>query len=127
LETPAAGNVPGARSSTVSWVDGDGNLWLFGGLGLDADGTLGYLNDVWEFNPSTQLWAWMGGSNTIGDDCGYPGNCGEPGVYGVLGTPATGNIPGGRQLAESWTDSSGRTWLFGGLGFDSQGGWSRSQ
>ena len=31
LGTPAPGNVPGARSGSVSWTDGNGNLWLFGG------------------------------------------------------------------------------------------------
>ena len=36
-------------------------------------------------------------------------------------TPAAGNIPGGRNHATSWTDSSGHFWLFGGKGFDSNG------
>jgi N-acetylneuraminic acid mutarotase len=125
LGTPASGNVPGGRLYSMSWVDTGGNLWLFGGLGFDADDNLGDLNDLWEFNPSTKLWAWMGGSSTIGNVCGFEdNNCGRPGVYGVLGTPAAGNIPGGRKSADAWTDSSGTFWLFGGLGFDSQGGWS---
>ena len=34
---PAAGNVPGARSGSVSWIDGAGNLWLFGGYGYGLD------------------------------------------------------------------------------------------
>ena len=29
----APGNVPGARSGSVSWTDASGNLWLFGGIG----------------------------------------------------------------------------------------------
>src|SRR5215813_925618 len=29
--TPAPGNVPGARSDAVSWIDASGNFWLFGG------------------------------------------------------------------------------------------------
>ena len=29
----AAGNVPGARSGTISWTDAQGDLWLFGGQG----------------------------------------------------------------------------------------------
>jgi hypothetical protein len=32
-------------------IDSSGNFWLFGGNGLDASGTLGYLNDVWEYQP----------------------------------------------------------------------------
>ncbi len=29
--TPAAANIPGARSASISWVDTDGDFWLFGG------------------------------------------------------------------------------------------------
>ena len=123
LGVPAASNIPGGRSVSVSWVDSSGNFWLFAGLGYDANGMESYLNDLWEFNPSTKLWAWMGGSSTRGSVCGLPDNCGRPGVYGTLGTPAAGNIPGGRQSPDAWTDSSGHLWLFGGFGFDSNGGW----
>jgi hypothetical protein len=58
----------------------------------------------------------MGGSNTasyIGGE-GF----GQPGIYGTLGTAATGNIPGARFGAASWTDNKGNLWLFGGQGFD---------
>jgi N-acetylneuraminic acid mutarotase len=111
LNTPAAGNIPGCHEEAVSWTDNKGNLWLFGGNGLDANGNEGYLNDLWEFNPSTDQWVWMGGSNTFN----------QPGVYGTLGVPAAGNIPGSRQKAVSWTDSSRNLWLFGGWGLDANG------
>ena len=116
LGTPAAGNIPGGRENAVSWIDGKGNFWLFGGLGFDGAGTYGYLNDLWEFYPSTNEWAWMGGSSTM--TCIYTQNgeeCSPPGVYGTLGTPAAGNIPSGRAFAANWTDSSGNFWLFGGF------------
>ena len=45
-----------------SWTDSSGNLWLFGGYGVDANGLESGLNDLWEFNPSTNEWAWMGGA-----------------------------------------------------------------
>ncbi|MGA7156564.1 MAG: chitobiase/beta-hexosaminidase C-terminal domain-containing protein [Acidobacteriaceae bacterium] len=118
LGTPAAGNIPGGRAGAVSWTGHNGNFWLFGGDGFDSAGTSGALNDLWEFNPSTQEWAWMGGSSTI-PSCTDTGNCGQPGVYGTLGTPAAGNIPGGRADAVSWTDHDGNLWLFGGEGLDS--------
>jgi N-acetylneuraminic acid mutarotase len=120
LGTPAAGNIPGGRRWASSWTDSSGHLWLFGGDGYDASGTFGYLNDLWEFNPSTNQWTWMGGSSTV-PVCSYPGYCGQSGVYGTLGVPAAGNIPGGRYLAASWTDSSGHLWLFGGAGYDANG------
>jgi hypothetical protein len=40
--TPAPDNVPGARTAAVTWTDATGNLWLFGGGGLDSTGTGGY-------------------------------------------------------------------------------------
>jgi hypothetical protein len=50
---------------------------------------------------------------------------GQPGTYGTQGSPASGNVPGARNGAVSWTDASGNFWLFGGAGLDSagNGGW----
>jgi hypothetical protein len=110
---PAAANVPGARFGSVSWIDSSGNLWLFGGDGYDSTGTWGDLNDLWEFNPTNKEWTWMSGSNTIN----------AVGVYGTLGVPSAANVPGARQQAVSWADSSGNLWLFGGAGdYDSTSG-----
>ena len=44
-------NVPGARRDTVAWIDNNGNLWLFGGWGLDSTGMLGTLSDLWRYHP----------------------------------------------------------------------------
>src|ERR1035441_875280 len=114
LGTPAAGNIPGGRSDAAGWTDGKGHLWLFGGLSTLPDGVEVWFNDLWEFNPSNNEWAWMGGSNTPSASGG-----GLPGVYGALGTPAAGNNPGSRMEAVAWTDNSGNLWLFGGVGYDS--------
>jgi N-acetylneuraminic acid mutarotase len=115
LGKPAAANTPGGRSDATSWTDANGNLWLFAGYGADASGNGGYLNDLWEFKPASNNWAWMSGSSAVGS------NGGQPGVYGTEGTPDPGNVPGGRDAASSWTDSSGNLWLFGGYGFDAGG------
>jgi hypothetical protein len=111
LGTPAAGNIPGGRAAASNWTDSSGHFWLFGGQALDTNGTDGLINDLWEFNPSTSEWTWMGGGSTAG----------QPGVYGTLGTNAVGNTPGARDEVSSWTDSSGNLWLFGGYGFDANG------
>lgn len=114
LGTPGAANFPGSRSGAVSWIDSSGNLWLFGGLGDDSTGIeLFDLNDLWEYQPSLNEWTWMGGSNTVGCTVNQY-QCGQSGVYGTLGVPAPGNIPGGRQGASGWTDSEGNLWLYGG-------------
>jgi hypothetical protein len=115
LGVPASGNIPGGRAPAAYWTDKAGNFWLFGGLGYDGAGNYGYLNDLWEFNPSTMLWAWMGGSSTIACLYTQDGNeCAPQGVYGTLGTPAVGNVPGGRSGAQSWIDAEGNLWLRGG-------------
>ncbi len=48
-------------------------LWLFGGFGIDSTGESGLLNDLWEFNPSTLEWTWMGGSSNGRNLRGQPG------------------------------------------------------
>jgi N-acetylneuraminic acid mutarotase len=115
LGVPAAGNTPGGLYAPSSWTDASGNLWLFGGQGFDAHGNFFELNGLWEFNPSSSEWAWMGGSSTVGS------NGDQPGVYGTLGTPAIGNIPGNRSEASNWSVGSGNLWLFGGNGYDANG------
>jgi len=114
LGTPnGTANFPGGRWGAPNWIDLSGNLWLFGGYGFagNATATFGYLNDLWEFNPSNNEWTWMGGAPTLGGN-----SCAEAPTYGTLGSFAPGNLPGGRQSAASWTDKNGNFWMFGGLG-----------
>jgi len=107
--TASSSNIPGARAQAVGWTDSSGNLWLFGGLGVDSLSVGRLLNDLWMY--SNGEWTWMGGSN-VGDQIG---------VYGTRGTAAPANVPGARALALSLADASGDLWLFGGSGFDSAG------
>jgi len=106
---PAASNVPGGRFSANGWVDSSGNLWLFGGEGYPAFGSSGSLNDLWKY--SNQQWTWMSGSPLPN----------QVGSYGTQGFPVPSNVPGSRQSALSWTDSSGNFWLFGGNGLQNIG------
>lgn len=111
MGTGTVSTAPGGRNAPVGWHDGAGNLWLFGGLGYDSTGTVGSLNDLWEFSPSTSLWTWMGGSSSVN----------PMGSYGTQGTAASTNVPGGREAALSWVDSAGNAWLFGGSGLGTTG------
>ncbi|HEY3973142.1 MAG TPA: kelch repeat-containing protein [Candidatus Sulfotelmatobacter sp.] len=109
-----AGNVPGSRYSSISWVDKKGNFWLFGGLGYDSASTVGYLNDLWKgsYNSAGQwTWTWVSGSNVAGVN----------GTYGTQALASSSNAPGARFLSASWTDKQGNLWLFGGFGPDSAG------
>ena len=117
LGVSVAGNFPGSRQNAASWTDSSGDLWLFGGEGSDSAANTGSLNDLWAFNIPKNEWAWMGGSNKVGNK----DYVGQPGVYGTFGVPASGNIPGGRGGATPWTDKSGNFWLFGGNGSGPQG------
>jgi N-acetylneuraminic acid mutarotase len=105
----AASNVPGARQSPTIWIDAAGNVWLFGGQGLDSTGTGGMLNDLWQY--SSGEWTWVSGSNVV-----Y-----QPGAYGTEGVAAASNVPGARGAAVGWIDAAGNLWLFGGTGSDSTG------
>jgi len=92
-------NVPGARGASASWIDGAGNLWLFGGYGRDSVGTTGALNDLWKYSPASGSWEWVSGANTAW----------------APGQTAASDMPDGRYGAESWIDAAGNLWLFGGL------------
>jgi len=92
--TAAPANVPGVRNfGPVSWTDASGNLWLFGGNGLDSAGTSGGgdLNDLWKYNITSNEWTWVSGSKFIS----------QQGNYGTLGTAAPANVPGARDTAVS--------------------------
>jgi Kelch motif len=104
-------NVPGSRYGAVTWTDASGNLWLFGGSSWNRfnGGAGGFYNDLWEYSGAG--WTWVSGSNAPN----------QQGMYGTQGTPAPGNIPGARYGAASWTDPAGNFWLFGGVGWSSNG------
>jgi N-acetylneuraminic acid mutarotase len=109
LGQPAAANTPGGRELAAAWKDSAGNFWLFGGFGLDSTGATLWLNDLWKY--SAGQWTWIGGS-----DIGMVN-----GVYGTQGLPSPNNVPGARESAVSWTDTSGSLWLFGGTGVTAAG------
>jgi len=100
-------NMLGARSGGLCWMDSDGILWLFGGYGYDDTIYAGSLNDLWYFDPATGDWTWEKGSYTRNQN----------GTYGTKGVPSQLNMPGGREIAVEWIDSSANLWLFGGLGY----------
>jgi len=116
LGVPASGNLPGSRVTASTWIDKNGNFWLFGGFGSGPNNAQNQfltssLNDLWEYTPSTGFWTWQGGPTT--------GN--QSGIYGTQGVAAAANLAGGRQGAAQWTDPRGNFWLFGGQGYDSAG------
>ncbi|WP_340153013.1 kelch repeat-containing protein [uncultured Marivirga sp.] len=98
-------NEIGSRRYTGSWVDDEGNFWVFGGQGRDKASQLGLLNDLWKYNPETKNWIWMKGSNSVN----------ATGHYGTLGVPNPDNNPPARYGYTHWKDNVGNLWLFGGV------------
>ena len=101
-------NSPSPRVYASSWIDANGNLWLFGGN--DPYGTSNKNNELWKFSPTTGVWVLVSGSGgTETTPLAF-------GVYGTKGIPSVNNYPGAREGATTWTDRDGSFWLFGGHG-----------
>ena len=109
FQSPCNSGLPPGRTQNAYWVDKNGNFWVFGGFS-SALGSVN-LNDLWEFNPTTLLWTWQGGS--------IPYN--QSGNYGTLGSASATNQPGARVSARLRCCASGNLWLFGGYGLDANG------
>lgn len=108
----APANNPGGRHGAATWTDASGNLWLFGGAGYSSGVALNLLNDLWRYNPGTNEWTWIRGSNGPN----------ALGAYGTQGVAAPGNDPGAREFMVTWTDAAGSFWMFGGEGYGSAAG-----
>jgi hypothetical protein len=100
--TASASNIPGARNKAISWSDSIGNLYLFGGWGFDTAAVDGHLNDLWKWDGTN--WTWLSGSNTIS----------QLGTYGTKGFASSSNVPRSRTNSNSWRDSSGNLYIWGG-------------
>ncbi len=98
-------NTPGARSSASSFTDKQGNLWVFGGYGWDANNKQAMLNDMWKFDVKTKQWTWISGSKDKNT---------ATAIYGTKGLASSQNTPGARRDATQWVDKDGNFWLFGG-------------
>jgi len=91
-----------------TWTDYDGNLWLYGGGGVNNNWMYAVtpLTELWKYNIQTNEWTWMWGDSTEYLD--YP-------VLGAFQTPDPLSSPGG--LTESqvaWVDNDGNLWMYGG-------------
>ncbi len=97
---------PGGRQYAGGSIDTDGNLYLFGGDGIDELGTQGLLNDLWKYNLVNNQWIWLKGNSSRNNLS----------VASAKGVAANSNNPGGRAASSVWTDGLGNLWLLGGNG-----------
>ena len=99
---PNATNKPGGRYSAFSWGL-NGQLYLMGGYSYDGSGVQGYTNDLWKYDPTTNNWTWLKGSNVAN----------PIGNYGTRGIAAPSNTPGGRSSCVTWVFND-KLYLMGG-------------
>jgi N-acetylneuraminic acid mutarotase len=78
---------PEARKEALGWTDAKGNLWLWGGSNTSL--RLGHESVIWKYDPSFNQWTY----------------------YGYFDET---NGPLSRKAATTWTDHTGKLWLFGG-------------
>ena len=100
---PSVNNDPPHLYEPCEWTDLNGNFWMYGGL--DDNAGIQVHNDLWRYDPLTNEWTWMTGTNTVNDH----GNFGIQGVASPMNHP-----PGLGYGAASWVDLSGDLWMFGG-------------
>ena len=95
-------NIPPARWSYSRWKGSDGCFYLFGG------GTPDY-NDVWKYNPITNNWTWVSGTNQMNDS----------GTYNAYCAPSLDKYPAARCFNPgiSAGNCSSIFWTFGGYYF----------
>ena len=92
-----------------SWKDANENLWMFGGYFYKTPQNNKAFNDMWKYNPATNKWAWMSGTNIPDDSGSYSGKC----------MPQMTNAPAARNEGRArWTTSDGKFWLYGGYASD---------
>lgn len=93
----------GAKEDPGFWYDSNlQRVYVFGGYGNDANGSVRFMNDLWMFDNGT--WSHLGGSF----------NSSDVGSYGTKGVSSSTNRPTPRDSVVSIIDSNGALWLFGG-------------
>ncbi len=94
-------NEPPGRYQPAYWTDLNGNFWLYGGYS-----SMGEVNDLWKFDPLTNMWTWMSG---------FQGTSNNMGNYGPIGVPGVNYCPSARGYGTNcWTDKNNNLWLLGG-------------
>ncbi|MDB5281230.1 MAG: Kelch repeat type 2-containing protein [Bacteroidota bacterium] len=99
-------NFPGSIGNGVpTWVTSDNHLWFYGGQLYD---TTAYQTNLWQYDPISNQWAWMGNFAQFN--------------YGVKGAGDTTTSPGRRWGGNSsWVNAGRELWLFSCLGFNGAG------
>ncbi|PBQ34371.1 hypothetical protein CNR22_22200 [Sphingobacteriaceae bacterium] len=101
-----ATTTPGGRAFSAVWPEINGDLYMFGGSGQNANTSYVHLNDIWKYSVSNNIWTWVNGNDQNA----------QTGVYGVQGLASTLNMAGSKQTMAAFKDASNNLWTFGGSG-----------
>ncbi|MFP3596360.1 T9SS type A sorting domain-containing protein [Chryseobacterium sp. SIMBA_029] len=93
----SATNFPGDRVGAVTWVDNNGDLWMYGNAYFPKQ------TDMWKYDRSANMWIWISG--TQADTSSLPA---QQGVASATALPKT------YKDSYSWVDSQNNLWFFGG-------------
>ncbi len=104
-------NTPGSRSLHHSCTINN-TIYVFGGKAYDNLGTYGDMNDLWKFDPITNNWTWIKGSNAVTGTA----------IYGTVGIENANNTPGARYGQATWSFNN-KMYIMGGYGYDAVGGY----
>jgi len=94
VESPT--NFPGKRTGSLTWVDNNGELWLYGNNYWPKQ------TDLWKYNPQTGNWTWISG--TQNDSSFLP----------QQNTPNSNALPITYTNSYTWVDAQNNLWFFGG-------------
>jgi PKD repeat protein len=95
-------DMPGGRGENrYCWTDACGRFWMYGGTNVSY---ATFYNDLWQYDPTLNLWKRINGS----------ANPNQPGNYGSIGVAAATNVPSSRWGGNASIDLQGALWLFGG-------------
>jgi len=101
-------NYPPSRKNAATWVDDEGNLWLFGGNVATSYHPEGWVsqtkdtNEIWKYNPQTNLWTWV------------KGDLDSVETFPNVGVENINNMPAVTGVAKPayWIDENGHLWYY---------------
>ena len=97
-------NYPSGRGCYSHWKDNNGNLWIWGGLGISSETK----NDLWKYNIALNEWVWISGDSS--------GNNLAIQITPIC-SPSNNNIPSGRYESRAcWINQCNNLEFFGGCG-----------
>ncbi|MFM2388113.1 MAG: hypothetical protein RL660_2870 [Bacteroidota bacterium] len=94
----ASNAMPDVNECKSSWVTSNNHAWFFGG----SQGMLGLSNDLWQYDPSINQYAFMKGDGGVSNN------------YGTKGVESPANLPPGRFSYTKWQDAEDNLYIYGG-------------